>query len=248
MADEYQQKYGATGDVLYPSRASDAMAFSGPPERLLQSPEPTELVVAFGGTIGSIGGMRSLALVAQVLLPLKGVLKIFGPVDPAHARACGLNMANIVFMGSLNPEAFKQALRAETDVLLAPMNFAAEEATNARISFPSKLADYTSVGLPILILGPKYCSGVRWAEDNAPVAEVVTREEIPDIAAALQRLSRREHRLTLAMAALQKGQEFFRHTTVEEKFFNHLRMPGSKRTAPQLTLATAERNGSGGSQ
>jgi glycosyltransferase involved in cell wall biosynthesis len=222
MAAEYQQSYGAKGEVLYPGRASDAQVFSQAPERLLKAPDHGKLVVAFGGTIGSSGGFRLLSLVARALQPSRGVLVIFGPVSPVHARASGLGEENVVFNGALPPDAFKQALREQADVLLATMNFDSDEVTNARISFPSKLADYTSVGLPILILGPKYCSGVRWAEDNAPVAEVVTRDELSDITAALEKLSQRKHRLALANAALQKGDEFFRHDAGETIFLSHL--------------------------
>jgi len=248
MAKEYKQKYGTHGDVLYPSRASDATVFDRPPDRLLQSREQTELVVAFGGTLGSIGGMRLLALIAEALKPLHGVLIIFGPVDPVHARANGLDAANIVFKGSLEPEAFKRALREEADVLLVPMPFELQNATNARISFPSKLADYTAVGLAILIFGPKYCSGVRWAEDNAPVAEVVTRQELGDITDALKRLNRREHRLKLALAALQKGGEYFGHAAIETRFFSYLHGHVSEKIDPPLALVATETCGSSSSQ
>jgi glycosyltransferase involved in cell wall biosynthesis len=248
MAGEYQQKYGAPGDVLPPSRASDARVFDGLPERLLQSPGKSDLVVAFGGTVGSAGGIRQLALVAQALQPMNGVLKIFGPIDPARARAAGLAAANVVFRGSLDPEAFKQALREEADVLLAPMNFAPEEATNARISFPSKLADYTSVGLPILILGPDYCSAVRWASDNLPVAEVVMHEDLAEITAALQKLCWRERRLALAEAAVRKGDEFFRHATVAEKFRNYLCAHVSQTNIPASALVATEAGGRASSQ
>ncbi len=243
MAAEYGEKYGAAGDVLYPSRAADAEIFDTVPEKLLRSRDGTELVVAFGGTLGSAGGMRLLAQVALALQPINGTLKIFGPIDPDRASANGLNAPNIQFRGSLSPEAFKRALREEADVLLVPMNFAPEDATNARISFPSKLADYTSVGLPILIIGPKYCSGVRWVEDNAPVAEVVTREEVGEIEAALKRLSRREHRIRLAQAALQMGNGFFSHATVQGTFYRHLQTHVPSKTNPPLPLVAAPAGG-----
>jgi hypothetical protein len=241
MADEYQQKYGAAGGVMYPGRDSKAEIFTTLPPRLLNAPKGTKLVVAFGGTVNSAGVIRLLALVAQALESSHGTLKIFGPVDLARARENGLGAANIQFQGSLSPETFKRALREEADVLLVPMNFDPNDATNARISFPSKLTDYTSVGLPILILGPEYCSGVRWAKDNAPVAEVVTREEAIDIEAALKRLSNREYRRALAEAALEKGKVFFSHAAVQAIFYKHLQThvsPNAKLPLPPLRLVT----------
>jgi hypothetical protein len=116
------------------------------------------------------------------------------------------------------------------------MHATLDDATNARISFPSKLADYTSVGLPILIIGPDFCSAARWAADNAPVAELVTSEEIGEIAAALHRLNRREHRLTLAHEAMKKGDRFFSHAAVQETFYKHLRTHVFSKAHPPLPL------------
>jgi hypothetical protein len=56
------------------------------------------------------------------------------------------------------------------------MSFNAVDRANMEISFPSKLTDYTAVGLPLLIYGPHYCSAVQWARENPGVAEVVTAD------------------------------------------------------------------------
>ena len=47
---------------------------------------------------------------------------------------------------------------------------------NMEMAFPSKLADCTATGLPLLIYGPAYCSAVTWARENPGVAEVVETE------------------------------------------------------------------------
>jgi len=227
MVDEYEARYGSAGDVLYPSRAKDAQDFGQLPQRLLQSNGNEQLVVAFGGTVNSAGVIQLLGLIARALEPMKGVLKLFGPIDPDRARTNGLAAANIEFRGSLNADAFKLALREEADVLLAPMNFAPEDAANARTSFPSKLAEYTAVGLPILIVGPEYCSGVRWARDHAPVAEVVSKADVEEIARALNTLRLPERRRELARAALEKGDKFFGHAIGETALFHHLGVKAS---------------------
>ena len=223
MAEEYSGRYRARGEVLFPCRAADAQIFPTVPGRMGQAGGDQPLVVAFGGTVNCEGTKRALAMTAKALEAVGGKLKIFGPIDAERARANGLGGGNIEFRGSLNSDAFKQALRNEADVLLVPMNFDPEEATNTRISFPSKLADYTSVGLPMLIFGPDYCSGVRWARDNAPVAEVVAREDAQELTAALERLRLPEHRQRLAHAALRKGDEFFAHARAAEQFLACLR-------------------------
>lgn len=239
MAQEYKDKYRAGGEVLYPSRAFGDTVFNSLPERLVCAKDESPLAVAFGGTVNTHGAAQLLAMVAQALRPGNGLLNVYGPMNPANAKACRLDAGNVVFKGSLDPESFKQALRREADVLLVPMTFGAKDSVNSRISFPSKLVDYTSVGLPLLIVGPESCSAVRWARENAPVAEVVTRPEPGDIAAALAKLRHAGHRVQLARAALEKGGEFFSHARAEKEFFNHLSGACSSGSCPS---ADAGRN------
>jgi glycosyltransferase involved in cell wall biosynthesis len=243
MADCYEQRYGARGDVLYPSRAADARVFAEPPPRLGHDHNGDGLTVAFGGTINSMGQRRQVRLVCDAVGKSGGSIHLFGPFDPAQGLAQGLDGPHVRFRGLLSPEEFKDRLRAEADVLLVPMNFDEREAANSRISFPSKLADYTAVGLPLLIIGPEYCSAVRWARENQGVAEVITNEDPQELFAALERLRLPEHRLRLANTALQKGDEFFAHARAERQFLERLGLqalsPGFQARAGRGELASA---------
>jgi glycosyltransferase involved in cell wall biosynthesis len=225
MAEEYQRRYGAPGTVLYPNRGWKSEVFAGPSERLLQTARNGGLVVAFGGTVNSPGIRVLLQLVAEALQPFGGSLRVFGPVDSERARADGLKASNVLFRGSLAPEEFKLALRQEADVLLTPVDFSPEGALNVFLNFPSKLADYTAVGLPLLIVGPEQSGAVRWARENAPVAELVVREDRADIRKALERLRSPEHRLMLAREALAKGNQFFSPEAARQEFFSRIQAP-----------------------
>jgi glycosyltransferase involved in cell wall biosynthesis len=225
MAEEYQRRYGAPGTVLYPNRGWKSQVFASPPERILQTTRNEGMVVAFGGTVNSLGMRVLLQLVAEALQPFGGSLKVFGPVDSQRARAGGLNASNIFFQGSLASEEFKVALRREADVLLTPIDFSPEVALNVFLNFPSKLADYTAVGLPLLIVGPEQSGAVRWAKENAPVAEVVVREDREDIVKALERLRSPEHRQMLAREALAKGNRFFNPEVARREFFSRIQAP-----------------------
>jgi glycosyltransferase involved in cell wall biosynthesis len=209
MADSYEQKYGARGLVLYPSRAADTRVFTTPPQRLGEDRKGEGLAVAFGGTINTTGQRRQVKLVCDVVGRTGGTVHLFGPLNPAQCRAEGLEGPHVRFRGVHSPDEFREHLRAEADVLLVPMNTDKDDSTNARFSFPSKLVDYTAVGLPLLIIGPDYCSAVRWARENEGVAEVVSREDPGELNAAFSRLQVPAHRLRLAAMALQKGDQMF---------------------------------------
>ena len=157
MSEEYRRRYGAEGTVLYPSRAADAPKFNAPPDRLAWNDQV--FTVAFGGTINSPGCARALKMLAASLAAVNGRLLIFGPLTSETARSAGLDGSNIVLGGLLKSAELITRLRAEADALFVPMSFDAVDRANMEVSFPSKLTDYTAVGLPLLVYGPPYCFG-----------------------------------------------------------------------------------------
>jgi glycosyltransferase involved in cell wall biosynthesis len=222
MCDAYRERYGAPGEVLYPTRAADAPVCSSPPERLRQPSRG--LTVAFAGTVNTHGHLIGLRLLAETLATLGGRLLIFGPFTPTDSNCESLNLPNVVCRGFLPSATLMERLREEVDVLFVPMSFAPEDRPNTEICFPSKLTDYTSVGLPLLIYGPDYCSAVRWARQNPCVAELVTQPEFEPLFGAVQRLSRSaETRWQLAQSALTAGEKFFSHHSAMMLFQSALR-------------------------
>ena len=217
MKEDYQRRYGVTGRVLLPYRAADAPVFSGIAERL-SSPGHAP-VFAFAGTINSAGYARLLRSVAERIAPRHGELLIFGPLDGPQAAAWGLDLPNIRLGGLLKSDELLLRLCAEADVLFVPMSFAPEDHANMRMGFPSKLTDYTAVGLPLLIAGPADCSAVRWANEHPGVAEVVTEAEPDALGPAIDRLcGDSAHRVVLAQTAQQVGSRDFSAATAAAAF------------------------------
>jgi glycosyltransferase involved in cell wall biosynthesis len=210
MVEEYEQRYGVRGTLLYPSRAADAPEIAAPPERLGETGRP--LVFAFGGNINSGGHLHALRQLAESLLPLGARLHLYGPISQGEAERAGLLQTNVRLCGLVPAAEFIPRMRAEADVLFVPMSFAPEDRANMSLCFPSKLTDYTSAGLPILIYGPEYSSAVRWALENSGLAEVVSVEDEGQLVGAVERLSQvPDHRVRLAVRALEVGRHLFSH-------------------------------------
>lgn len=217
MSRAYGERYGEKAEVIYPSRAVDCPEYSEPPERLTRNDHP--FTIAFAGTINSPGYIRALIALQEAVKPVNGRLLIFGPLTADEARQVGLNNAEI--RGLLTASELMTCLRAEADALFAPMSFDAADRTNMEMAFPSKLADYTAIGLPLLIYGPTYCSAVAWARENPGVAEVVETES--DLSQAIKRLANNpEHRTTLGTRALEAGRAYFTHDRAQHVFHQSL--------------------------
>jgi glycosyltransferase involved in cell wall biosynthesis len=213
MADEYERRYGMKGTVLLPSRAHEARE---PVAAAVTNDARRGPVFAFAGTINSPGYVTLLRDLAESLRAHHGRLLIYGPLSREQADGAGLTADNIALEGLLPSAALLDRLRRDADVLFVPMSFAAADRWNMRMSFPSKLTDYTAVGLPLFICGPAECSAVRWAEANPGVAEVVTSADPAALRPAVDRLCRDgEYRARLARVAAAVGTRDFSATTAE---------------------------------
>ena len=219
MSRLYRERYGQPAQVIYPSRAPDCPAFEDPPEHLSRNDKP--FTNAFAGSINSNGYIHALLALQDALKPVKGRLLLFGPLTADIASQAGLHGPNTEVRGLLNSSDLMARLRDEADALFVPMSFEARDRANMEMAFPSKLADYTATGLPLLIYGPEYCSAVTWARENAGVAEVV--EAQADLVGAMQRLaSDPSHRISLGKRALDIGRQYFSHDRARQIFHQSL--------------------------
>jgi glycosyltransferase involved in cell wall biosynthesis len=217
MSRSYTERYGQPAQTIYPSRAANCPEYDEPPPRLARNDDA--FTVAFAGTINSNGYIRALIAVQDALKSVGGRLLIFGPTTPAEAKQSGLTSAEI--RGLLPAAELLTILRDEADALFVPMSFDAADRVNMEIAFPSKLADYTATGLPLLIYGPGYCSAVTWAHENSGVAMVVDSE--PDLRNAITDLAHNpDTRITLGRRALIAGREYFTHVRAQQLFHQSL--------------------------
>ena len=214
MSRFYEERYGGAASVIYPSRAADCADFQEPPARLAEREK--QFTIVFAGTINSHGYVRALTGLQKALEPVNGRLLIFGPQTPDV-----LSAPNTEICGLVSAPELLNRLREEAHALFVPMSFAASDRANMEMAFPSKLADYTATGVPLLIYGPSYCSAIAWARENPGVAELVENE--PDLAPAIERLATNpDHRIALGKRALDTGREYFTHARVQQRFHQSL--------------------------
>lgn len=221
MAQEYEKRYGVKGGVLLPCRAEGGFDFDSSLDELKKTNDSP--VVGYFGSISSGGYARALSTLAEVLEESKGTLIIYSSLEDSIIESLGLKRPNIVVRKYVPLEQLFASLRKEVDALFVPMSFIPEDRSNMELSFPSKLTDYTALGLPIIIWGPRYCSAVRWATENAGVAEVVSEPGVDALAGSVKKLiADANYRRSLASAALAKGRQFFANEVVVSQFHQAL--------------------------
>jgi hypothetical protein len=221
MAESYKTRYGAPGEWLNYGRAPGTLQFDKPPARLA---EPVQsLTFAYAGLISSDAYGGLVGELATVLERRGHKLILFTKILPDSAQRYGLDRPNVAVRPFVPLNDLIRFLHENADVLYVPMSFDAVDRPNMEISFPTKLADYTAAGLPILIYGPSYCSAVRWAKSvtNTP-AEVVDDSGGEALDAAVGRLENAEHRQALALGAIAAGGTYFTQARSLEVLYGNL--------------------------
>lgn len=203
MAEVYEQRYGAAGHVMYPSRSAACPVFGAKVPRAIGNDQ--DLVIGYGGNSGP-EMMSCLTTLASALAGRRARLAVFGPFDAATQAQLLAHSSAITFHGFVPFQQMIESLRATADVLFVPMTFASADRDNQVVSFPSKLADYTASGLPLLVYGPPYSSLVRWTREQGEAGEVVAESGAVALGAALDRLrAGQDRRGVLAARAVAAG-------------------------------------------
>jgi hypothetical protein len=129
---------------------------------------------------------------------LATTFRIYGDLAKWSAEFDEFAKSRNIFRGHLPFQKLLPELR-KADALLLLMGFGKDCELVERTSFKTKFLDYLSVGRPVFVWGPTYCSAVGYAKEFDS-AEVCTEENPTAAALGLARLladSSRKKDLTL---------------------------------------------------
>jgi hypothetical protein len=120
----------------------------------------------------------------------------------------------------------KQHFRDEADCLLLPQSFDPQQRPWVATAFPSKWADYATLGLPVFVWAPPGSSSARFVDEHPGCAELVTSEDPAAVGAAIARLEGSEtYRYGLALALLRVGAEIFSPRAAWQRFSDAITRP-----------------------
>lgn len=191
MAREFVRRYGVSGTVLYPIPERN-------PGAICPQSEGAPLVVGYAGSLGD-GCEVAMVALADALAARGGRLVIASRTPHTVASKIWRHPA-VVLLGALAPnEVLSRLLAAGVNVLSVVQSFDPADRV-IQFNFPSKLTEYMTFGLPILVVAPDYASVPLWLAEEPGAAVLVMRPETEAFAEPLARLSRAEERLSLARA------------------------------------------------
>jgi len=208
MRDHFQETFGVGGEVLLPPRSEETVTQR--PEACAQLKQPGRLVLGYAGGLHYGYGEQLLRLL-PVLRETGTRLECYCPIPSGVVSALAEATDVITFHGHAPaPAEAWHGLLTHCDAVLQPyLDPPGEHARQYRTHFPSKLGDCLSLGLPLLITGPRDASGVTWCREHGDCALHVAAYPPDPVRAALLRLRHEpDLRVELARRAQIAGAEF----------------------------------------
>lgn len=236
MEAHFAQKFGANGEFLPPPRSSAPPGQEPEHCRVLKNQE--RLTLGYAGGLHYGYGEQLLAML-PVLRKTGTVVEVFGPEPTGPLQ--DLQQASDIFHFNgyaSTPEDAARGLLEKCDAVLLPyLNPSGPHTRQYQTHFPSKLGDYLSLGLPLIVTGPADAAGVSWCIERS-CALAVTNPTPAALHEALVLLrSEPELRTQLARAG-QSAATYFDQPALADRMLTLLQgAHGNQSGSPALDLS-----------
>lgn len=221
MEKVYHQRFGIASEVLFPLGKE-----LGKDVRTPRKANKKPIKVVYFGNIWRGAPTASTLITLAHLLDKKGIeLIVFSNESIAFFQEQGLKTNNLI----ANPffkknEDLFMWFRENASILCLPMSFGAKFKGIVQHSFPSKITDYTSLGLPVLVHAPAWASITKFVETNHTYhfAELVTDESEAALENAIDALLDTDYRQQLGENSWQIWQRFFNPEVVQQNWYTKI--------------------------
>lgn len=221
MTKFFAESFGLAAEVLPPPRS--AQPIQQAPANAAHLRIPGQLTLGYAGGLHYGYGKQLLAML-PALRATNTKVELFCPTPGGSVAPLAEATDVFHFNGHApTPQAAWQTLLARCDAILQPyLNPPGPHELQYRTHFPSKLGDALSLGLPLLVTGPEYASGLAWCVEHDRCALTVTDPGEAALVAALRELKEnhalRQDLATRAVAAAAHLDA----TLIREQFIQHV--------------------------
>lgn len=198
LAEKYQAKtktfYFGPPDGIFPRAAQES--------RHLR--QKGRLTLGYAGGL-TYGYGEALLKIIQKTEDIGAKVRIYSRNKPEGDLALKAEYA-----GSFPHEILWKKFQTECDASLLVYPFQHSQSFLYRTHFPTKLSEYVWQGMPVVMVGPPYATGIIWGLENPDICLVETSEEMATLNKALVHLAGLpQKRVSMALAGNKKAEKEF---------------------------------------
>lgn len=177
------------------------------------------LVLGFAGSLG-YGYGETLERISSHLDGSGVVVRIYSRDKPRWSAP------NMEYAGCLPSEELWSRFKEECDASLLVYNFDYHESRLYRTHFPTKLSEYAWLGMPMVMVGPEYATGIIWGLEHPQTALVESSAGMEALRSKVTALYLDpDLRFNSAKAAARLAQHEFEPTSIRREFHKILNQP-----------------------
>ena len=181
MAEYLEREFQKKTEVFY----------FGPPEGIRPRPakesgslkKTGQFVLAHAGAM-SLGYREGIGEILPALEKADAVLNVYTKdqhIVPQHPRIRNRGFHPVEKLWSL--------VQSECDGVILPYSFGKKDERVYRTHFPTKLSEYCWLGMPVIVAGPEYATGVRWAQRHPDACVAISDVRSETMGPRLRRLA-----------------------------------------------------------
>jgi hypothetical protein len=238
MQEEMARK-GIQSELLYPSRGEDSPI---PMVRVNGNPSgaPT---VAHCGSLHLRGNGELLNDIAEIVGADGGTLDLYTNHTADYWKGRGLVSPFVRRIGFFPPTEMAERLASTAHCLVVTASFYPEDRYNETTLFPSKMADYTAVGLPIIVWGPPSSSIARWASAHPGACALITDRDPAFVRSAIMRFVRDpQYSASVSARGVEVGRALFDPGAARSQFYRAITQQYESRDRQLLQVRGSPRS------
>jgi len=215
MATYLQQTFGKETEIFYGGPGEGTRPRAS--EESAELKKPGQLTLAYAGAM-SLGYREGIEEMLPALEMANAGLNLYTKDQhflPRHPR--------IRNRGFHPVEKLWPLVQAECDGVILPYSFGKKDERVYRTHFPTKLSEYCWLGMPVIVAGPEYATGVRWAQRHPDACVAISDVRSETMGPRLRRLAEEGVvRERLALQAVEVAQREFDPVAIREQFVKFL--------------------------
>jgi hypothetical protein len=216
MAETYERRFGVPGQVIYPTHSGTRVTVDVNP-RIRHHKGP--LTFAYGGSLNSASDIGQLLAFARAAAARGHRVIAFSPQHALLRERASHGAVPIETFAPVHSDELMARLGSEADCLFLPQSMTEADRPWVATAFPTKWADYSTLGLPVIVWAPAESSSARFVHEHPGCAELVTSSDPADLARAIAALEGGpDRRARLATALLDAGRAAFSPDAAWQRF------------------------------
>ncbi len=177
MATHIARKFGCQTETFY----------FGPPDGMCPRPSgvsrsnrvPSIFTLGYAGGL-SYGYGEAIQEIARAVADIPVKIRIY-----SRDRLDWGQWKNVEYGGCFPHNELWDKFKLECDASLLVYAFSHPDGRLYRTHFPTKLSEYTWLGMPMVMVGPDYATGIIWGKEHSGVALVETHAQLDTLRSQL---------------------------------------------------------------